>query len=497
MINLKNNENKIGTLLFAISIITLLYVSYIGFTKLGMWNDEIHSLGLIKLPFNEFSNIVILDVHPPLYYLIYKAFYKIGVLFGINPIIIGKFTSLLPFYLILGLSATKIRKNFGYLTAGIFAFCIVSMPQLMNFAVELRMYSWGLFFITASFIYVYEIMNNNSNLKNWAILTILTIASAYTHYFSAVASFVIYGLLLLYLIKNNRSELKKWIISAAIAVLSYLPWLFILKQQVSTVSGSYWIAPITINRIIGYISFIFSPANQVINGNEIASFSILGAILLIGCALLIIKNKKEFEDKYGIYGILIIICVPLIGIILSLLIRPIFHPRYMIPSLGCLWLGISILLSKNFDNKKLFIPILVVILIVGAISCVDFTQNQINDQNNDTNNMNMLHNTFGEGNIIIYDGFVPYFQMNSYYLPNDHNFLLTITQDKEFNNTAAQISDVLADPGIQSELSQGSKVYFMSYKNYDGEITLNHDTFNLKKLPIEFDKFKAYEVEIK
>lgn len=207
--NLKNNEDKLGAILFVISIIALIYVSYIGFTRLGMWYDEIYSLGIVKSPFNEFLNFAFLDVHPPLYYLIYKVFYKIGALFSINPIIVGKFVSLLPLYLTVGLSATKVRKNFGYLTAGLFAFCIVTMPQLMNFAVELRMYSWGLFFVTASFIYAYDILNNTGKLKNWIILTILTIASAYTHYFSAAASFVIYGVLLLHLIKNNKKELKK------------------------------------------------------------------------------------------------------------------------------------------------------------------------------------------------------------------------------------------------------------------------------------------------
>lgn len=157
-----NKEDKLGKILFIISIITLLYVSYIGFTKLGMWYDEIYSLGMVKSPFNDFINFAFLDVHPPLYYLIFKVFYKIGVFLGINPIIVGKFTSLLPFYLILVLAATKVRKNWGCLTAGLFAFCIVTMPQLMNFAVELRMYSWGLFFVTASFIYAYDILNKNS-----------------------------------------------------------------------------------------------------------------------------------------------------------------------------------------------------------------------------------------------------------------------------------------------------------------------------------------------
>ncbi len=480
-----NKEEKLGKILFIASIIALVYVSYIGFTKLGMWNDEIYSLGIIK-SFSEFSNPYLTnDVHPPLYYLIYEGFYKI---LGLNPIIVGKFTSLLPFYLIITLAFTKVRKNWGWLTCGLFAFCIITMPQLMNYAVELRMYSWGLFFVTASFIYAHEILEN-SNLKNWAILTILTIASAYTHYFSAIASFVIYLFLLSQVIKNKK-ELKKYFASAIIAIISFTPWLVILKQQLTSVSKDYWIAPITINRIIGYIFFVFSPKNQVISANQIASFSILGLLLLIGVIILLVKSNKKDS-----YGILIAICVPIIGIILSLLLRPVFHPRYIIPALGCLWLGVSIILSKNFNNKKIFIPIFIVILLVASVSCITFTQNQINDQISDNNKTQPLKDAFGSGNLIIYDDSYPYFIMKSYYLADNHNFMLNVTKDKDFNTTANQISSVLQD----SEIAHGNKIYFVSYKHYDNGITLNHDTFNLKKAPIHAPYLtnKTYEVELK
>ena len=484
-----NKEEKLGKILFITSIIALIYVSYIGFTKLGMWCDEIYSLGIIK-SFSEFTPYLTNDVHPPLYYLIYEGFYKI---LGIDPILVGKFTSLLPFYLILTLAFTKVRKNWGWLTAGLFAFCIVTMPQLMNFAVELRMYSWGLFFVTASFIYANEI-TKNSNLKNWTILTILTIASAYTHYFSAIASFVIYLFLLLQVIENKK-ELKKYFTSAIIAIISFTPWLVILKQQVTSVSKDYWIAPITIDRVIGYVFFVFSPKNQVISANQIASFSILGLLLLIGVITLLIKNNKK-EDSYGI---LIAICVPIIGIILSLLLRPVFHPRYIIPALGCLWLGVSIILSKNFNNKKIFIPILVIILLTASVSCVTFTQNQINEEINDNNKTQPLKDAFGSGNIILYDESYPYFIMKSYYLTDNHNFMLNVTEDKDFNTTANQISEVLQDPEIQNKIGHGNKIYFVNYKHYDNGITLNHDTYNLKKTPIQtaYLTNKTYEVELK
>ncbi len=115
----------------------------------------------------------------------------------------------------------------------------------------------------------------------------------------------------------------------------------------------------SVQRVIGFIFFIFSPVNQMIKGNEICSPSILGILLLISFLILVflfVKEKnKDLTMKYTIYGMLVILFVSLIGIIGSLIINPFIHPRYLIPAMGLLWLGISILLSKNYDKKQIFI----------------------------------------------------------------------------------------------------------------------------------------------
>ena len=83
---------------------------------------------------------------------------------------IGRFVSLLPFYLLFIISILKLRKNFGLLATGLFTLTLISMPQMMNFAVELRMYGWGLFFITCSFILIHDLIKNNFSYFKWIIL---------------------------------------------------------------------------------------------------------------------------------------------------------------------------------------------------------------------------------------------------------------------------------------------------------------------------------------
>ena len=202
-------------------------------------------------------------------------------------------------------------------------------------------------------------------------MTILTICSAYTHYFSGITSGVLYLILLIYFIRNNKSQIKYWFSSSLISILCFCPWIPNLIKQIFHNKGVFWIEQMSVQRVIGFIFFIFSPVNQMIKGNEICSPSILGILLLISFLILVflfVKEKnKDLTMKYAIYGMLVILFVSLIGIIGSLIINPFIHPRYLIPAMGLLWLGISILLAKNYDKKQIFIPILIIILICSVL----------------------------------------------------------------------------------------------------------------------------------
>lgn len=489
----KSNEDKLGILFFTIGLVFLLIISYIGLTRIGLWYDEIFSLGLVKLPFNEFIDLGIRDVHPLLYYFILKGFIKFFTFIDAN--VIGRIVSLIPFYLIAIFSFTKVRKNFGLLTAGLFTLCISSMPQLMFYGLEIRMYSWGLFFITASFIYSYEIIKESAR-KNWIILTILTICSAYTHYFSAVGSFSLYLMLFIYIIKNKKDLLKPWIISTIVSVLAFLPWLFIVKTQFSRISGKYWISPIGLKTIISYIYYVFSPIDTVVKGNEIVNPTILGTIFLISFISLIIftlKRKKDLQVDYIMIGLIGFIIVPIIGISISLINTPLFHHRYMIPSLGMLWLSFSILLGKSYYKKEVFIPIIFIVLLVGIVGTVNLMHIQEIDVQKEIDTNTSFQSVISQGNIVFTDNFRYYFQLSTYIIKENHHLCWT-------SNIGENIKNALNDPGIQGEIDNGSKVYFVD----TGESNYNecvNKGLELKKISqYTFDNnetYIIYEIKVK
>lgn len=479
-----SNEDKTGLILLIIGIIFLLITTYIGLTQIGLWYDELYSIAFAQLNKADMIFFGTKDVHPLLYYVIFKAFVKIFSFLDVA--LVGRIVSLIPVYLIGILTITKVKKNFGLLTAGLFFLCITSMPQLMIYNVEIRMYSWGLFFVTASFIYMYDIIKN-PNLKAWIILTILTICSAYTHYYSGIASFGIYLVLLIYFIKNNKNQLKYWFSSAVISLLSFIPWIFVILGQIQ-VQGDYWIAPITVNTLISYVYFVFSPASIFIKSNELLQPTILGSIMLLIFLYVIYKVKDEFAMK----GIIITLIVPVIGVLISIAYHPFFHQRFIIPVLGCLWLSFSIMLAKLYENNKVFYVILSIVLIVGIVGSVYFINIQTQDAIDTQTEINSLNKVVGSGNILIHDFFPTYFENQGYLLKNNHHVC-------NVDNISANIIALLNDPGIKGEIASGSQVYYI-----DGGFSniTELDSAGIKYHEVPFEQtiknntFKIYKIEV-
>ena len=125
-----------------------------------IWFDEVFSVNFIQHSYKEIAALTGKDVHPPLYYWYLKLFHDIGKVLvpAASSIVLCKLASMLPFVGIFVYTLTAIRKNFGLHVAGLFWFLVMTMPQISNYTVEIRMYSLALFFITAAFVHSYELV---------------------------------------------------------------------------------------------------------------------------------------------------------------------------------------------------------------------------------------------------------------------------------------------------------------------------------------------------
>ena len=482
----KKLKNGCGVLFLFLGILSFFVCLLQAFGQ-DIWFDEVFSVNFIQHSYKEIAALTGKDVHPPLYYWYLKLFHDIGKVLvpAASSIVLCKLASMLPFVGIFVYTLTAIRKNFGLHTAGLFWFLIMTMPQISNYTVEIRMYSLALFFITAAFVHSYELVcafpaqeiseaertaepgtaagteetaepgaaagteetaesgvaagteeaaepgaagsevisgavlasgsvtGENGLIKwwkrnkHWLLFWVYGILTAYTQYYACVAVIAIYIALFVFFVvkahKNktgksvcekvqinqeqvenrktiqneaaiqNKAAIKdqnricarngigKVLLCAGLSVLAYLPWLPFFFSQVRTVSSSYWIQPLTWKSIFGCMKYIFLPVSYAVKKNYVLACVM---ILLFGAAFLysfLMKRKDARGRFFLLTGLWIAVFTTLIGFVCSILNRPIFVYRYLIPCLGAMWLVAAVVLWDFIEKNwgiLLFVPFL-------------------------------------------------------------------------------------------------------------------------------------------
>lgn len=360
----------------------------------NIWTDEGYTIDLLRncKTFQEVCNFTAEDVHPPLYYLILKIFTD---RFGIHLLLI-KILSIVPMLLTMVLGATVIRKEFGFRTALFFILTLGTLPCTMEYAVQARMYTWAIFFVTLCGLEAYRTATQGK-LIGWLGYLLGGVGAAYTHYFAFVAVLWIYGFLFLYLLIRRRKQLLKWLATALLSLVIYLPWLTKMSAQIKGVSGSYWIPEIDGKVLLSYFPWI-------VNTNLPYVTAVMAVIFVIALLLIAyqIGKKKGLDGKTtaALFGVGIPILVVVTGVALSKLIRPIFIIRYIMPSIGllCLFLAIafSYLETKAWIAMGLF---------WAALGTVDYQKNYYDEYQATytPQTEQFLKDHLGENDLVVYN----------------------------------------------------------------------------------------------
>lgn len=345
-------KQGLGMLFLAAGLILLGNSIRLSFCN-DIWYDELFTMGLIQHSYGELTAFTAQDVHPPLYYYIVKLVAELCKLIipTVNTVTIAKIVSVIPYFLFFFYAVFYLRKRFGLFSAGLLFFCILAMPQMSAFTVEIRMYSWALFFVTAAYFHAYELIQGIRG-KRWylhgAAFVCYGLAAAYTQYFACVAVVMLYIVLFLwFLAKGSLWRIRAWFIGAFISALAYLPWLFVLYRQMSTIKGNYWILPLTWRSLGGCVKYIFLPAfTGGLSGVLLAVlfFCIDGALFLY--LLIRAFKRRDLLSGYAVLGVFALAGLVLFGFAASFLFRPIFVYRYMMPALGCFWFSFVLGLDR-------------------------------------------------------------------------------------------------------------------------------------------------------
>lgn len=283
----------------------------------AVWADEAYTFAMVHHSFREMWRITAADVHPPLYYLLAKPFLA---LFGYSQYA-GRLFSGLWYLALLAVTGQQLKKLFDEKTALLFMVLFLLYPYGLGFAAEVRMYSLAAFCVSLNALYAYRAWRFGKT-SDWALFAVGGICAAYTHYFALVSAGIIYGLLFLCILAKKRKLLKPWLLASFATILAYLPWLKSFVEQLAfKVSNDYWIEPIRVKTLVSYVLELFRSA-----GVETAPF-FFGLVLL--AALVIVCLKK---DSLSLLALSVPILTVLLGVGVSIAIRPIFVIRYLAPA---------------------------------------------------------------------------------------------------------------------------------------------------------------------
>lgn len=366
---LTKSVNRFATLgLILIGFSCLLYNNFINRT---FWYDEAYTIAMMKYSLSEIWKITAIDVHPPLYYFMLKLFTDV---FGDSLFTMRIFSNLgvMACYL---LAIFPIRRLFGARISFTFILLMVLMPVNQYLGVEIRMYSWAMFFVLACSVYGYETFQKHT-LLCYSKMTFFAICAAYTHYYALIAIFSIFLILVIYLLSKRRSIVKP-ILFGIILLLAYIPWIPVFTSQLYNVHQSFWVEIPTLKDILLFLYYFFSP-KEPSHPYTIFSIWAMSAALLVTLSLIFtaiilvirlhIKDKSNMRLKSAAYFICIFILTLLITFAVTFIIKPVSVPRYASCMLGSLILGISIYGVELYKTKAR--PILWLIIGMLAILSV-------------------------------------------------------------------------------------------------------------------------------
>ncbi len=301
-------------------------VRLIGLTRESLWNDELFTAALARTPdLNAFFGRLGQDVHPPLYFLLVRAWAQV---FGDSEFSL-RFTSVLfstaaiPAVYWLG------RRMFGIREALVVAALTAFSFQPIYYAQELRAYALMTLLGALMTGFGYGILRalkdgDSPKRADWIGLALVALASAYTHYFG-----LLYGALMVvavgvYAFIRGKGRMEALGVAAFCAV-GYLPWLPSLIK--TSGKQTTWIQKPTPGTILEIAPVYFS---YVVSTLLIVAL-VFGAALYVRFRQSKPGEKRVYQRELFLAAVILIPFAIVVG--KSMVSLPVYTPRNMLIAL--------------------------------------------------------------------------------------------------------------------------------------------------------------------
>lgn len=298
----------------------------------NFWLDEYYSIHLVELDWAAIPDFAAGDVHPPLYYFILKAFVT---LLG-NAQAVYRIASFAAYLLTVGMALVLFRPAFGRLATFFFLCLMGPNATSLHYFTEVRMYGWALFFVLLCGFSGYKLVEEGSRRRWWIILALAGLIGGYLHYYALLAVGLIYLSLLLYAIAKRPALLRNWGIAVGLSVVCYLPWVLLTASRLTKQVSTFWLQQLP------------APEEtlELIVGNRLSSWLVL-ALFAVGCVVYLFWPRGAHTARRWLVatGLLVAVGLPAAGYAASVLLRPMYLPRYFLPAVGLLWLAMAVAAS--------------------------------------------------------------------------------------------------------------------------------------------------------
>jgi hypothetical protein len=165
--------------------------------------------------------------------------------------------------------------------------------------------------------------------KLYALYALLLALGMYTHYFF-VLLWMVHVVWLVWRARRDHQPVLKspWLVALAGSLVLFAPWLPVLVTQVSGGTSATVLQPLTIDNLVGIVSFAFlyQPAWLLDSAGTII---VLFIMVTLGVLIVRAFQKASKKERDYLWLLTLYLLVPLVIIALACLVRPFYIERYI------------------------------------------------------------------------------------------------------------------------------------------------------------------------
>ncbi|MFI5212408.1 MAG: glycosyltransferase family 39 protein [Candidatus Saccharimonadales bacterium] len=338
----------------------------------SVWFDEAYSIMLAKQPITQLVHLTAMDTHPPLYYLLLKAW---AALFGWSELALRSL-SVLALAGAVWFAGLLIKRTFGIRAALITLPFVVFAPFLLRYGFEIRMYALASFIgVAATYVLVAALQTKQTH-KQWvlfAVYGLLVVIGMYTLYYMALL-WIAHVTWLMWLTVQQKQPLfrSRWLLAYAGSIVLFLPWLPTFLSQVNNGALGPIAHQLTTTNLVSIVSFsfLYRPAWQL--GGLLSLVMLFVMIVITYMAIQAFKYTTKNQRPYLVLLALYIL-VPVLLLALISMVKPMYTERYVSHIIigGSLFIGAAtaVTLQRTHAVKvKIMAALLIVISLLGVIN---------------------------------------------------------------------------------------------------------------------------------